>query len=343
LKTRAVTNTLAAVIAAAAFGATAPAWAFKACQVTDLGGVDDKGFNQAAWKGVQDAQAQIKGVEGKLLESKAETDYVPNVNSFVAEKCDMIITIGFLLGDATKAAAEANPNIKFSIVDFAYDPVVPNILGEVYATDEAAFLAGYLAAGVSKSGVIGTFGGINIPPVTIFMDGLVRGVDYYNKQKGKSVKVLGWDPVKKEGLFTNNFDSLDDGKTFAKNLNDEGADIVMPVAGPVGQGSAALAAELGPDKLKIIGVDTDQYGTDPEHKGVFLTSILKRMDSTVVEAIKQAKDGTFKGGVIVGTLKSGGVGLAPLHDLDSAVPAELKSELEAISKGIMDGSISVKG
>jgi basic membrane protein A len=343
LKTRAVTNTLAALIAAAAFGATAPAWAFKACQVTDLGGVDDKGFNQAAWKGVQDAQAQIKGVEGKLLESKAETDYVPNVNSFVAEKCDMIITIGFLLGDATKAAAEANPNIKFSIVDFAYDPVVPNILGEVYATDEAAFLAGYLAAGVSKSGVIGTFGGINIPPVTIFMDGLVRGVDYYNKQKGKSVKVLGWDPVKKEGLFTNNFDSLDDGKTFAKNLNDEGADIVMPVAGPVGQGSAALASELGPDKLKIIGVDTDQYGTDPEHKGVFLTSVLKKMDSTVFEAIKEGVDGTFKGGLVVGTLASGGVGIAPFHDLDSAVPADLKAELDKIAAGIKDGSISVKG
>jgi basic membrane protein A len=334
-------TTLAAVFAAAALS-TAPAWAFKACQVTDIGGVDDKGFNQTAWKGVQDAQTQL-GVEGKLLESKAETDYVPNINSFVAEKCDMIITVGFLLGDATKAAAEANPNIEFSIVDFAYDPTIPNVLGQVYNTDEAAFLAGYLAAGVSKSGVVGTFGGINIPPVTIFMDGFVRGVDYYNKQKGKSVKVLGWDPAKKEGLFTNNFDSLDDGKTFAKNLNDEGADIVMPVAGPVGQGSAALASELGADKLKIIGVDVDQYNTDPDHKGVFLTSVLKNMDSTTVAAIKQGVDKTFKGGVIVGSLASGGVGLAPYHDLDSAVPADLKAEIEKIAAGIKDGSISVKG
>jgi basic membrane protein A len=342
LKARTISTTFAAFLAAAAFGSAAPAFAYKACQVTDLGGVDDKGFNQTAWQGVQDAEKSL-GVEGKLLESKAETDYEPNVNSFVAEKCDIIITVGYLLGDATKKAAEANPNIKFSIVDFAYDPVIPNVLGQVYATDEAAFLAGYLAAGVSKSGVIGTFGGINIPPVTIFMDGLVRGVDYYNKQKGTSVKVLGWDPVKKEGLFTNNFSNLDDGRAFAKNLADEGADIVVPVAGPVGQGSAALAAEMGPDKLKIIGVDTDQYLTDPEHKGVFLTSILKRMDSTVVEAIKEAQDGTFKGGVIVGTLKSGGVGLAPFHDLESAVPADLKGELDTISKGIIDGSISVKG
>ena len=343
MKSRVMKITLAALFAVAALGTTAPAWAYKACQVTDIGGVDDKGFNQTAWKGVQDAQAKIKGVEGKLLESKAETDYVPNINSFVAEKCDMIITVGFLLGDATKASAEANPNIKYTIVDFAYDPTIPNVLGQVYNTDEAAFLAGYLAAGVSKSGVVGTFGGINIPPVTIFMDGFVRGVAYYNKAKGKTVKVLGWDPAKKEGLFTNNFDSLDDGKTFAKNLNDEGADIVMPVAGPVGQGSAALATELGADKLKIIGVDVDQYNTDPEHKGVFLSSVLKNMDSTTVAAIQQGVDGSFKGGVLVGTLASGGVGLAPFHDLDAAVPADLKAELDKLAAGIKDGSISVKG
>ncbi len=343
MRNRATTTSFVALLAATAFGAmTASASAFTACQVTDLGGVDDKGFNQTAWKGVTDAEKSL-GVDGKLLESKAETDYVPNINSFVAEKCDIIITVGFLLGDATKAAAEANPDIKFSIVDYAYDPTIPNVLGQVYATDEAAFLAGYLAAGVSKSGVIGTFGGINIPPVTIFMDGLYWGVQYYNKQMGKDVKVLGWDPMKKEGLFTNNFNSLDDGRTFAKNLVDEGADIVVPVAGPVGQGSAALAAEMGADKLKIIGVDVDQYDTDPEHKGVFLTSILKRMDSTVVESIKQAQDGSFKGGVIVGTLASGGVGLAPFHDLDSAVPADLKAELDKISAGIKDGSINVKG
>ena len=339
LNRRIITISLAALATTAWIGTAA---AFTACQVTDTGGVDDKGFNQTAWKGVTDAEKSI-GIEGKLLESKAETDYVPNINSFVQQKCDIIITVGFLLGDATKAAAEANPDIKFSIVDFAYDPAVPNILGQVFATDEAAFLAGYLAAGVSKTGTVGTFGGINIPPVTIFMDGLANGVAYYNKQKGKDVKVLGWDPVKKEGLFTNNFESLSDGRDFAKNLNDEGADIVMPVAGPVGQGSAALATELGADKLKIIGVDVDQYHTDPEHKGVFLTSVLKRMDSTVIEAIKEAKDGTFKGGVTVGTLKNDGVGLADYHDLDSAVPADLKAEIEALKKGIMDGSVKVSG
>jgi len=341
LRVRAITA-IAAFAAVAAFGSAAPAFAFKACAVTETGGVDDKGFNQNTWAGVQ-AAAKKGGFDAKLLESKAETDYVPNINSFVGEKCDVIVTVGFLLGDATKAAAEANAGTKFTIVDYAYNPTIPNVLGQVYATNQAAFLAGYLAAGVSKTGTVGTFGGINIgPPVTDFMDGFVWGVNYYNKQKGKSVKVLGWDPAKKEGLFTGNFNSLDDGKAFAKNLNDEGADVVMPVAGKVGQGSAALAAELGVDKLKIIGVDTDQYLTDPDHKGVFLSSVLKKVDSTTKEAVTEAFKGTFKGGIIVGDLKSGGVALAPFHDLDKDVPAELKKELKALEADIISGKVKVE-
>lgn len=163
--------------------------AFTACQVTDTGGIDDNSFSQTAWKGVEDAKAEL-GIEVRFLESQAETDYAANINSLIGGQCDLIVTVGFLLGDATKVAAEANPGQKFSIVDYAYDPVVPNILGQVYATDEAAFL-GYLAAGMTKTGTVGTFGGINIPPVTIFMDGFVAGVTYHNAQKGTSVSALG--------------------------------------------------------------------------------------------------------------------------------------------------------
>lgn len=341
---RIITTSLAALAATAWLGVmSAPAFAFLACTVTDTGGVDDKGFNQYTWQGVQDA-AKAGNFQTKLLESKAETDYVPNLNSFVQAKCDVIVTVGFLLGDATKAAATANPNIKFTIVDFAYDPTMPNVLGQVYATNQAAFLAGYLAAGVSKSGVLGTFGGINIgAPVTDFMDGFVWGAEYYNKVKGKNVKVLGWDPAKKDGVFVGDFQSIDKGKDIAKSMYDEGADVILPVAGKVGQGPAALAQELGADKLKIIGVDTDQYLTDPEHKGIFLSTVLKKVDSTTKEAVTEAFNGSFKGGVIVGDLKSGGVALAPFHDLDSAVPADLKAELDKIKAGIIDGSIKVGG
>lgn len=330
----------AALIPALVLATATTAQAFTACQVTDTGGIDDLSFNQTAWKGVEDAKAEL-GIEGRFLESQAETDYEANINSLLGGQCDLIITVGFLLGDATKNAAEANPDQMFSIVDFAYDPTIPNVMGQVYATDQAAFLAGYLAAGMSQTGTLGTFGGINIPPVTIFMDGFAAGVSYYNAQKGADVKLLGWDPATREGLFTNNFESLDDGRAFAQNLYDEGADIVLPVAGPVGLGSAALADELGTDALKIIGVDADQYLTDPEKKHVYLTSILKRMDSTVLDVVKAAMDGSFQGGVLVGTLESGGVALAPLHDFEDAVPAELKAELETIRQGIIDGSIKV--
>lgn len=329
--------------------AAMPGAGMKACQVTDVGGVDDKGFNQKAFKGVQDAAAQL-GVEAVVLESQAETDYATNIQSFIDQGCSIIVTVGFLLGDATMEAANANPDTPFSIVDYAYGenedgtPMITNnnVLGQVFNTDEAAYLAGYLAAGMSKSGKVGTFGGINIPPVTIFMDGFYRGVQKYNADNGANVEVLGWDPATQKGLFTENFESLDDGRTFAQNLVDEGADIVMPVAGPVGLGSAALATELGPEKLMIIGVDSDQFESDTQNAAVYLTSVLKNMDVTTFNAIQAVVDGTFEGGVTVGTLANGGVGLAPYHDFDSAVPQELKDQIEAIKAGIIDGSIDVK-
>jgi len=341
----------AASEAASAPAASEPAAAVqKACEVTDVGGVDDKGFNQKAYKGVTDAADQL-GVEAIVLESQAETDYEPNIQAFVDQGCNIIVTVGFLLGDATMTAANANPDIPFTIVDYAYGdnedgtPMIANnnVLGQVFNTDEAAFLAGYLAAGTTKTGKVGTFGGINIPPVTIFMDGFYFGVQRYNADNGAKIEVLGWDPMTQKGLFTENFEKLEDGRAFAQNLVDEGADIVMPVAGPVGLGSAALATELGTDKLMIIGVDSDQYESDTANQAVYLTSVLKNMDVTTFNAIKAVIDGTFAGGVTVGTLENGGVGLAPYHDMDSMVSPELKEQMTALQAGIIDGTVSVKG
>ncbi|MGR3364149.1 MAG: BMP family lipoprotein [Maritimibacter harenae] len=334
-------STRTGLAAALLAGSVMSASAFTACQVTDTGGIDDAGFNQTAWKGVQDAMEMDSEIEGRFLESQAESDYEANLNSLIEGGCDIIITVGFLMGDATASAAEANPDQHFSIVDFAYDPTIPNVLGQVYATEQGAFLAGYLAAGMTETGVVGTFGGINIPPVTAFMDGFYYGVNYYNEQNDTDVSVLGWNPETEEGLFTGNFESLDDGRAFAENLYQEGADIVMPVAGPVGLGSAQLADELGTDQLKIIGVDADQTQTDPEKADVYLTSVLKRMDSTVTQVIQMAKEGEFEGGLIVGTLENEGVSLAPYHSFDDAVPEELKAEIEAVKAGIIDGSIEV--
>jgi basic membrane protein A len=130
-------------------GGTAPS-KFLACQVTDTGGIDDRSFNATAWKGMQDAQSQL-GVQVKFLESTSSNDFTPNLQTFVQQKCGLIVTVGFLLGDATKASATANANQKYAIVDFAYDPPLPNVLGLTFSTDQAAFLAGYVAAGMSKT------------------------------------------------------------------------------------------------------------------------------------------------------------------------------------------------
>ena len=333
-------TTPVALSVAAILGAALPAGAFTACQITDTGGIDDNSFNQTAWEGVLQAQEEL-GIDARFLESAAETDYEANITSLLGGACDIIFTIGFLLGDATQEAAAANPDQLFSIVDFAYDPPLENVLGQVYATDEAAFLGGYLAAGMSETGIVGTFGGINIPPVTIFMDGFAYGVAHYNEVHGTDVIVLGWAPETQQGLFTNNFESLDDGRAFAQNLYEEGADIVLPVAGPVGLGSAALADELGPDELMIIGVDADLYQTDPERGHLYLTSIMKRMDSTVYQVIELAMANEFEGGIIVGTLENGGVGLAPFHDFEGVVPDDLVAELAELSAGITAGTISV--
>jgi basic membrane protein A len=309
---------------------------YKACQVTDTGGIDDKSFNATAWKGVEDAKKSLK-VDGKYLESQQQTDYEKNINAFVEEKCDIIITVGFLLGDATKAGAEANPDVKFSIVDYAYDPTIPNVLGQVFSIDQAAFLAGYVAAGATKTGAVGTFGGIQIPPVTDFMDGYFYGVQYYNQKHGTSVKVLGWDPASQTGLFTGNFESTDDGRKMGETLIDEGADIIMPVAGPVGLGTAAVAKERG--NVYIVGVDNDWAIKNADYADIVLTSVLKNMDATTLEAIKAAKDGTFKGGVTVGTLSNGGVGLASLN---KAVSADLKKEVETVKAEVIAGTVKTK-
>jgi basic membrane protein A len=312
---------------------------FTACEVTDAGGIDDKSFNATAWKGIEDAKKEL-GIEGKYLESQQQTDYEKNINAFIDEECDLIVTVGFLLGDATKAAAEANTDVKFTIVDYAYDPTIPNVLGQVFNTDEAAFLAGYVAAGVTKTGAVGTFGGIQIPTVTAFMDGLYYGVQYYNEKHGTDVKVLGWDPAAQTGLFTGNFESTDDGRKMGETLMDEGADIIMPVAGPVGLGTAAVTQERG--NVYIIGVDNDWAIVNANYADIVLTSVMKFMDVTTMDAIKAVQDGTFKGGVTVGTLANGGVGLAAFHNLDAMVSAELKAEVEAVKAEVIAGSVKTK-
>jgi basic membrane protein A len=303
---------------------------FKAGMVTDVGGIDDKSFNATSWAGMEMAEDEL-GIEVAYLESQQQTDYAVNITQFLDQAYDMIVTVGFLLGDDTLTFAQENPETNFAIVDVAYEEPPENLLGLTFATDEAAFLAGYLAAGMTETGKVGTFGGIDIPPVTIFMVGFQSGVEYYNEQHGTNVEVLGMD------LYVGNFESTDDGRRAGEDLIAEGADIIMPVAGPVGVGTAA-AVEENPG-TKLIWVDTDGCVSQPEYCDIILTSVMKNMDVAVFTAIQQAYEGNWEGGTYLGTLENDGVGVAPFHEFEDAVPADLVAELDEIRQALIDGTI----
>jgi basic membrane protein A len=309
------------------------------CLVTDTKGLGDRSFNDTAWKGVTDAQAQL-GIEAVALESQVDSDYEKNLKTCAQSGSLLTISVGYLIGDATAAVAVEYPDQKFAIVDYSYNPGYANILGLEFSTDQAAFLAGYLAAGVTETGKVGTYGGVNIPTVTIFMDGFTRGVQYFNEIHDVSIQVIGWDPTLQIGLFTETFDVVQKGVLMGELLMDEGVDIIMPVAGGVGQGTATAAMERG--DVYLIGVDTDWTVSSPEYASIILTSVIKRMDVAVFDAIQQVIDGDFEGGVYVGTLVNGGVGITSFHDLDNLVSDELKAELEQVRTDIMDGKLQTR-
>ena len=317
---------------------------FKGCQVTDLGGVDDKSFNQTAWKGLQDAGKQLNFTP-KVLESHSESDYAPNIQAFLGQHCNIIITVGFLLGNATADAAQANPNQKFAIVDNDLfdtatnkDRNFDNVAELVFSTDQAAYLAGYAAAAMTKTGKLGTYGGQNIPTVTIFMKGFELGMEQYNKDNNKSVKLIGWSNAKNDGLFTGDFDDQAKGRAVTQTLLDQGADIIMPVAGPVGLGSIKAIQDAN-SKAKLIWVDTDGCKSVPASCDLFLTSVMKNMDVAVKDVTVAAKKGTFKGGTNQGTLANNGVQIAPFHNFDSQVPQAVKDKIDQLKQQIIDGKI----
>jgi basic membrane protein A and related proteins len=313
---------------------------FKACMVSDSGGFDDKSFNQTSYKGLTDAKAKL-GISTAAIESHSDSDYVDNVNAMVQQKCNVIVTVGFKLGDATLAAAKKNPDIDFAIVDFGYAKAPDNLKSLAFNTAQSSYLAGYLAAGMSQSGTVGTFGGLNIPTVTIFMDGYVEGVAAYNEKHGTDVKVVGWDEAKQDGLFTEDFEDKNKGQQTAQNLVAQGADILFPVAGPAGLGALQAAKDSG-GQVNAIWVDTDGCVSASEYCSVLLTSVEKGMDVAVETAIEDALNKKFDATPYIGTLENGGTSLAPFHDFESKIPSELQSELDEAKQGIIDGSITVK-
>ena len=350
------TTKFVAVLAAAtlAFSISAPAAnaaGTKACLALDTGGVDDKSFNASAWAGAEAAAKANKSVTVKYLSATSDADYAPNIKKLVDEKCTLIIGVGFLINGAIVAGAKANPTVNFAIVDQDgedHGPAgdvypgkkYPNLKGIEFATNQSAFQAGYLAAGVSKTGKVATFGGANIPPVTIFMDGYAKGVAHYNKVKGKKVQVLGWDTAKQDGLMVGNFSDMAKALQYSKSFEQQGADVILPVGGNLGSSTAENA--LKTKKSVVIWVDKDGFKAAPNYRKVMLTSIVKAVDLSVKNTILDQANGKFSNTNYMGTLKNAGTYLAPYHDLIRMVPTSLRTEVTKLGADIRAGKISVK-
>ena len=326
--------------------ATDAAVDFIPCMVSDLGGFDDKSFNQLGFEGINDA-ADALGVEAITVQSDAETDYGPNIQGLVDQGCNLIVTVGFALSAATVEAALANPDVEFAIIDDAADNDfdgkvdAPNIKPIVFNTAQAAFLVGYAAASYSKAGIVATWGGMNFPTVAIFSDGFAQGIAYYNQEKGTSVQLLGYDPANPDAYtLTGGFEANDVAKSTAQNFIDQGADVLLPVGGPIYQSAVAAIADSGKD-IALVGVDADLFVTDPSTEGIILTSILKGIKSATTDVVAAAAAGDFSSDAYIGTLENDGVGYADFHNFASKVSPDLSGELDKIKAGIIDGSIKV--
>ena len=320
---------------------------FTGCMVTDTGGINDKSFNQSSWEGMQAAASASGGkITVKYLPSTSTSDYAKNISTFISQKCGVIVTVGFLMGSATEAAAKANPKQKFAIVDCSYASACltgtheSNINQLVFNTVQDAFLGGYLAAGMTKTGKVATYGGMKFGTVTIYMDGFWDGVQYYNKQHHTHVQVLGWSYPSQNGTFAGSFTNITAGQTIANTFIHDGADIIFPVAGGVGLGSAKAVqtADSSGKNIAMYWVDTDGCVSAATYCKYFVTSVEKGISTSVKAAVLLASKGA-KGGSYVGTLANGGAVLAPFHDWASKVPSSLQSELNSVKQDIISGKI----
>jgi basic membrane protein A len=288
--------------------------------VTDVGKLDDRSFNQSAWEGVQCAQKNLGITDIKFIETTAPTDYANNIDQFVSDNYDVIVTVGFLLAPATVAAAQKNPNIKFIGVDQFQGDTIPNLAGLIFDEDKAGYLAGYLAGSLTKSGTVGEVLGLSsVPPVEKYGVGYINGA----KAAKPAVKVLA--------ACSSSFTDPVWGNTTANQEMSQNADIIFAAAGLTGNGALLAAADKGGSVLGI-GVDTDQYLSLPEAAPILVSSAMKLITPGVFNLIKAAQAGSFKGGNVVGD-----VGMAPYHDLESKVPADVKSKMTQLSADIVSG------
>lgn len=298
------------------------------CLVTDVGRVNDGTFNQYAYEGMLRAAEEF-GLENTFIETQAQTDYSTNIGTCIDEGYDVIVTVGFLIGDATLAAAQENPEVSFIGVDQFFPEAPDNLVGIQFREDQGGFLAGALAAMLTESNTVAGIYGIDIPPVVKFRNGFEQGAKYVNPD------------INTLGVYIDSFTAPDRGASAAEQFIGEGADVIFGAGGPTGSGGIKRAAEEG---IFVIGVDQDEYfttfgGGETPGAEYLISSAVKKVDVGVYDMIAALVNGEgwMGGGHYILDAANGGITYAEPHDAD--VPQEVLDELETIRQGLADGSI----
>ena len=300
--------------------------------VTDVGGLNDLGFNWLSYQGLLRAQSEL-GVAGTVYASTGQADYEPNLEQCVADGNDLCISVGFFQADATMNVASANLDTSFAIVDVSWETYPDNLRGMIFAADEAGYLAGTLAGLMTQSDVVGSVAGMRIPPVEVWVEPYRRAAQCANPDVTTIV------------TYTGSFADPDLGAQVAQNMISQGADVVFGVGGSMGSGAVVSATQSG---AWGIGVDVDQYLTTFMSGTVagsdrLLSSAVKHLDNAVFDTIADVVSGTFTSGTVLYDLASDGVGLAPFHEADDLVPQSVRDALERVEQGIVRGTVDVNG
>lgn len=295
----------------------APAEKVRIGMVTDVGGVNDQSFNQTSWEGLQALDPEV--FEVNYLESKTDADYQTNINTFIDEDYDLIICVGYMLADATREAAEANPDQLFAIIDDSTIDL-PNVACLMFAQEQASYLVGLVAGSVTETKTVGYVQGMVSDSMNLFGIGYITGV----LEACPDATILQYN--------VNNFGDIAGGSTAAKDMITNGADVIYHAAGGSGIGVISACDEEG---IWAIGVDTDQASLAPDH---VLTSAMKRVDVASQDISKAVAEGAFTAGIHMYDLSNGGVDLAPTRD---HIPAEVLEVVEAAKTAIINGEKTV--
>jgi basic membrane protein A len=313
------------------------------CFVTDVNGLDDNGLNALTWKGIERAQDQF-GIQAKSVESKDAASYEADVDGMVSQGCDLIVSAGAGMADAVSSAAAANQSQQFLLVGAPAGGGTGNLRSLVFDTDQPAFLAGFLAAGATRTGKIAMFGAAEDEATDSIMDAFSRGVDYYMKQHEATTTLLGWDPASRTGEFVGEAGVAQATESFLS----EGADIILPLGGKAATAALKPVADNG--RAYAIGSYTDWSRTSSQYSDFIMTSILVNADDATLEVIDSLVNGSFSGGEASLSLADRGVGLgsifvrAPSSSADVMTWLEdLKVEMKQVESGVASGEIDISG